>query len=239
MSPVSLDAAVHVWRIPLDARSGSEASIARLAATLDAREGRRARHLRDPVQQRRYVFAHGITRLILGDRLGIPAHAVAWRLGAAGKPDLVAPGTRLRVNLSHSGDLALLAIAEGRDVGVDVEQVRDDLPVPALAARFYPPAEAEPVLAASGPEQTWRFLRAWTRKEACAKASGGRMFQALRLAVGPVEHPARSGVRCVGRGALSGTWTVRDLLLGGGSAGAVALTGTADYRVLVRTWDRP
>jgi 4'-phosphopantetheinyl transferase len=237
VSDLSLENVVHVWRIPLDASAaGGTGVAAELVPLLDARERRRAAGFVEAGHRRRFVLAHGITRLILGVYVGVRPDQLAWRLGASGKPDLAGPGSRLRVNLSHSADLALLAITERREVGVDVEQLRDGLPVEALAARYYAPGEAARVLAASGPERLWWFLRVWTRKEACVKASGGRLTQGLGLPVGGPPDGRGRGLRCQGSGALTGTWMVRDLPLAGGSVGAVALAGGEDYQVLVRTW---
>lgn len=231
---MSLADVVHVWRIPL------EGDPAALLPLLDARERRRAARFVEAVHHRRFVRAHGVARLILGAYLDVRPEDVMWRMGDYGKPDLVTPGSRLRANLSHSADLALLAITERREVGVDVEQVRGDLPAGALAARYFPPDEAARVLAASGAERVWWFLRLWTRKEACVKASGGRLPQAFGLPVGPARaQPVSGGLGCTGSGTLAGMWTVRDLPLAGGSVAAVALTGARDYQVLVRTWPGP
>jgi 4'-phosphopantetheinyl transferase len=212
---VSLQNVVHVWRIPLDS-----ADPAGLLPLLDARERRRAAGFVEAAHRRRFVLAHGVTRLILGGYLGVRPGELRWRLGRCGKPELVGAAARLRVNLSHSADLALLAITEGREVGVDVERVRDDLPAAALAARYFTPEDAAPVRAAGGAERAWWFLRLWTRKEACVKASGGRLPHAIAL-------PSAG---------LAGAWTVRDLPLADGCVGAVALTGGDGYQVLTRAW---
>ena len=71
-------------------------------------------------------------------------------------------------SVSHSGSLGLIAIAEGdRRIGVDVEQVRHDTDVRALAARFFHPEEAEAI-----GDRRDAFFRCWTRKEAVVKALG-------------------------------------------------------------------
>jgi 4'-phosphopantetheinyl transferase len=230
---MSLENVVHVWRIPLDGPPGTAAQLVRL---LDARERERAARLLDPSHRRRFVLAHGTARLILGAYLGVRPDELVWRLGGTGKPDLSGNDRRLRVNLTHSADLALLAITERRAVGVDVEQVRDDLPAAALAARYYPAEEAARVLAGTGPGRIWLFLRVWTRKEACVKASGGRLPMAFALACEPPGDPPGPGLHCAGTGAVPGPWLVRDLPLAGGSVGAVALTGEEEFQVLVRTW---
>ena len=246
---------VHVWRIPLDPPAAGPPAmpydqddvvggltampyyqddvVAGLTALLDDRERRRAAGFVDAGQRRRFVLAHGITRSILGGYLGVRPACLRWRLGACGKPELA--GSRLRVNLSHSGDLALLAVTESREIGVDVEQIRAGLPAVALAERYYPPAEATRVLAASGPARVWWFLRLLTRKEACVKAAGARLLPALGLPVGSPPDPGGRGL-LAGSGGRAGRWRVRDLPLTGDTVGAVALSGTEDFQVLLRTW---
>lgn len=219
--------AVHVWRIPLHTPPPAD-----LLAVLDAREARRAAGFTEPAHRRRYAVAHGATRQILAAYLDARPADLAWRLGPSGKPEL----DGLRVNLSHSGDLALLAVTAHRDVGVDVERMRADLPIEALAARYFRADEAARVLAAAGAERIWWFWRIWTRKEACVKAAGARLTQGLGLPVGGLPDDRGRGLRCTGSGAVDGTWTVRDLPLADGSVGAVALAGAQDYCVAVRTW---
>ena len=232
-----LDGVVHVWRIPLGRPLAGDPDPAHL---LDPHERRRADRLGDARVRRRYVHAHATSRLILGGYLGVPPEGVVWHRGRHGKPALLGrPETK--VNLTHSADLALLAVTTGREVGVDVERLArpdpDGTPSPAgrLATRFYPPGAAARVGRARGPAQDWWYLRYWTRKEACVKASGGRLVQGLRVRVAG-SQPYGRGLRCRGGTGLPGPWVVRDLTLGDGHLASVALTGTADYRVVVRTW---
>jgi 4'-phosphopantetheinyl transferase len=218
---------------PLGMPHDQDDAVTGLTALLDERERRRAAGFVDAGQRRRFVVAHGISRSILGDYLGVPPAGLGWQLGACGKPELA--GSRLRVNLSHSGGLALLAVTESREIGVDVEQIRAGLPALALAERYYPPAEATQVLAASGLARVWTFLRLLTRKEACVKAAGARLLPALGLPVGSPPDPAGRGL-LAGAGGRAGRWRVRDLPLTGDTVGAVALSGTEGFQILLRTW---
>jgi 4'-phosphopantetheinyl transferase len=75
-------------------------------------------------------------------------------------------------NLSHSGSRAWLAFARGREVGVDVEQIRNTLDYEVLALRFFSPAEQKELTALGAAEKCRGFFRCWTRKEAYIKALG-------------------------------------------------------------------
>ena len=100
-----------------------------------------------------------------------------------GKPEV--PGERC-LSLSHSGDLAVLALAD-RPVGVDVERIR---PVPdALAGRVL-----------TEEERTWRggsedaFFFLWTRKEAALKCLGTGVDRPLAsFSVLPEDRPQLDG----------------------------------------------
>lgn len=65
---------------------------------------------------------------ILARYLELPADALRFERNRHGKPRLAAPDGGLAFNLSHSGSLALVAVAR-REVGVDVERIRAKRPV--------------------------------------------------------------------------------------------------------------
>jgi 4'-phosphopantetheinyl transferase len=235
---------VRVWLIgaPRSARV-----LARLEGVLDDEERRRADRLLFEHQRRRFVVAHGAARVILGRLLGVPPARLCWERGAHGKPELAMPaatrvGVLPRVSLSHSGELAVLAVSAVRPVGVDIQRLRDDLDAVAMSARYFTGREASFVAAAERPAgQLDRFARLWARKEACVKATGGRLMQGMALPVHPaVRGPGRArGVLVSGTAdGLPGPYLVRDIPAPQGFRAAVALEGGGAYRVIARRWRR-
>ncbi|HKZ14996.1 MAG TPA: 4'-phosphopantetheinyl transferase superfamily protein [Solirubrobacterales bacterium] len=112
-------------------------------------------------------------REILAGYLGGTAAGVELVVEERGKPRLADPAPALSFNLSHSGGLALVAVASGGiEVGVDVEQVRPRRDLVRLAARWLPEGDAEAVAAAPAAEREGVFYAAWTRYEARAKCTG-------------------------------------------------------------------
>ncbi|MBD0696089.1 4'-phosphopantetheinyl transferase family protein [Streptomyces sp. CBMA123] len=177
------------------------------------------------------MIAHAATRILLGERLGRPPELLRFSRGRWGKPAVAdAPG--LHFSLSHSGELALLAVAP-RPVGVDVETVRSGRDVDRLSRRFFPAQERELVARGGRPA----FARLWTRKEACVKASGGRLTEGLAL---PVAHTAgQATVRLPDAPApagLAGPWRVADLPLSEEYAGSVALLGDGPFAMSWGLW---
>ena len=114
--------------------------------------------------------APGRLEAVLGAYLGLPPGEVRLDHGPHGKPRL--PGAALRFNLSHSGAHWMLAVAHGRDVGADVEEVRPRGDVRELAEVGLPAAQAARVAAAAPARRPELFHRLWVRHEARLKCHG-------------------------------------------------------------------
>jgi 4'-phosphopantetheinyl transferase len=157
---------VDVWVAPLDAEAG-------WLPPTPAEAERAARLVSAPLRQR-YLRSHAALRAIL--RTYTDA-ALDFALAEHGKPYLPAV-PELKFNLSHSHEMALVAVACDVEVGVDVERFR---PLPesmAIAERFFPPSEAA-ALAEALPEAREReFFRRWTRIEAKLKCRGIGLYGA-------------------------------------------------------------
>lgn len=186
---------------------------------LNAVERCRLLTLRKHDDQVRFAAACGVARLALGTYLGCPPAAVILdrtceACGAPhGRPRLRSPSTApLELSVSHSGDRVGVAVAYGTRVGIDVEAIRSDLPIQAIAPSVLSAHELD-VLGSHPPEaQTRRLLEFWTRKEALLKALG----VGLRLSPASIETlQDRPGV------------TVRDLHAGDGHVAAVAVLEAA------------
>lgn len=144
-----------------------------LVASLAPAERQRLDALRQLADRERFLQGRAALRLLLGAWLALPPAAVPIEAGPHGKPHC--PGGP-PFNVSHSGDLILLALHPSRPVGVDVEQARPDLDWRPIARRVLPPAEAvalERLAAGDGASAAADgFLVAWCRLEAGLKARG-------------------------------------------------------------------
>jgi len=219
---------VEVWLIPM---RQPPTVVAALATVLDRAERQRADAIA-PQRRAAFVVAHAATRIILGQRLDTPPERLRWSHGPHGKPELAGDAPEVRFNLSHSGELAALALTQRRAVGVDVQEIRR-VDARRLAERFFLPAEAQFVAAATDPAtRAARFTHLWVRKEACVKSVGGRLMQGMAL-------PVRAGDGVVCDPALPGPLLVRDVAAPAGFHAAVALTGAAPFRIARRWWRPP
>lgn len=160
---------VHVWTVALDLCARLES----LTSSLDSDEKDRSLRFLRERDGVRYAASHAALRDILSRYLGCGPRDVRLETGSWGKPVLAPRGAAgLSFNMTHAEDVAMIAVAAGREVGVDVEYPRDQVDFAGIAGRFFAPSEAAPVLAAHGAEQVTAFYRIWTRKEALIKATG-------------------------------------------------------------------
>jgi len=221
---------VHVWLIRTDLPEATTATLCRL---LGEEENRRAAATANPADRRRYTVAHAALRLILARHLGASAGDLTWRAGPHGKPELAGAWTgRTHFSLSGSGDLAMLAVSGSRRVGVDLQILPPAVAAIRVAQRFFPPAEAEYVVAGGKSLAAHRFTMLWTRKEAGIKVYGGRLVDGMKL---PVRQASRFTLD--GRdGVLPGLLQVTDLRCPTGFRAALALEGDQAYRVARHRW---
>ena len=211
---------MHLWQVALDV--GAEAE-AKLRAELAADEVARAEEFRDARARSRFVVARGTLRVLLGSLLGESPRSIAIDAGPSGKPRLAGAGQRLGFNVSHSGGLALVCIAEGVEVGVDLELLR---PVPdavEIARRRFAPEEARFIEEGGSADVDRRFLTCWTRKEALAKALGTGLSFDLRSFAVPLDEPR--GIVSLGGagGGRAQRWSVLDVPMGDEHVAALAL----------------
>jgi 4'-phosphopantetheinyl transferase len=175
---------VHVWLADLD----RQPPYAALVLSNDERS--RAARFHFEHDRRRFAAARALLRELLGGYLQMPPAEVRFAYGPRGKPSLEGHAAGVRFNVSHSGGLALLAFARGREIGIDLELER---PVPErdeIAARFFSEWEALELKRLPAGERPAAFFRCWTRKEAFIKATGDGLSRALDsfdVTLGPLD----------------------------------------------------
>lgn len=224
---------VHVWRAALDVPLNR---LRRLCDLLSEDERARAERFRFPLHRNRFAVARGLLREILGTYSGDPPQGLRFRYGTSGKPELDGEATSapLKFNLSHSGGLALYAVARGRELGVDIETLRPGVEEEEIAERFFSAREVETLRSVPSGGRTEAFFNCWTRKEAYIKARGEGLslpLDGFDVSLTPGEPAALLAVR----GALGETerWSLRALDAGAGYAAALAVEG---QRFRLRRW---
>jgi 4'-phosphopantetheinyl transferase len=222
-------AEIHLWEFPL---AVSDPVRATLQAWLSEEERARASRFHFEADARRFAVARGSLRSILGAYSGSAACDLKFVYSQPGKPRLADERTRLRFNLSHSGERGLLAVASGREVGADIEAMRKNVEFDQLAERFFSEHERDTLRRLPPEKKVPAFYRCWTSKEAFLKALGiglSRSLSSFDVAlVGPAGLLATRPDPAEAR-----LWSLFEHEAAAGYAAAVAVEGTI---ARIRVW---
>jgi 4'-phosphopantetheinyl transferase len=226
---------IHVWATTL---APAAAVLDQLASTLAPEEKERANRFKFEQLRNRYIAGRGALRAILAQYVGTNPSRMHFAYLQNGKPvlgsDFATAG--IHFNLTHTGDLALIAITRLGLIGVDVEYVRPIKNADELVARFFSKREDELFQKVSEEQKPVAFFNLWTRKEALLKATGEGITRSLSL----VEvsflpgEPARL-IAISGDAKAANAWVLKALALAKGFAGAVAVcwgTSNVEHRML-------
>ena len=211
---------VQVW---LATAPPDEAGLTTFARVLDPDERERAEQFSVSEPRRRFVFGRAALRQLLGACLNVGPATLAFGRQPRGKPFLTRPALAgdLRFNLSHSGGMVAIALARGREVGVDIESIQrlDDWLL--LAGRIFSSRELGELFSLPKSQQREAFFNGWTRKEACLKATGEGLsddLPAIKVTLAPGKEPELLGLPAGLKAARQ--WAIRDIPLPPDFAGA-------------------
>ncbi|MBD0264669.1 MAG: 4'-phosphopantetheinyl transferase superfamily protein [Tolypothrix sp. Co-bin9] len=206
---------VHVWRVEL---SRSQLQLQELAETLSSDEQVRAKRFHFEQHRQHFIAGRGILRSILGRYLSVEPQALQFEYETRGKPFLADKFAKsgLSFNLSHSQGLALYGVCR-RPIGVDLECIRENTDVEALAKRFFTEREYEVVRSLPPNQQQQVFFRYWTCKEAYLKATGAGLSQLeqVEILLTPTQPASLQ----------SEEWSLTELIPANNYLGAVAVAG--------------
>jgi len=175
-----IESAIDLWDIRLSDLHGELSDcMALLADTERARAGR----LVQKKDAERFALCRGLRRRILAGYLEQDPAGLQFKQNGNGKPFLEDGG--LEFNVSHSRDRMLIAVAAGRSVGVDIEFRRDDVPMDAIATRWFSAQELARFRDSETPQRL--FFDLWAKKEAFVKARGKGIFHDLRTFTVPAD----------------------------------------------------
>jgi len=213
---------LDVWRIHLNPVSSESHEYQVLAPD----EIARAERFHFEHHRLRYVNCRRSVRAILGRYLRVPPGDITFAYETNGKPEIVNGQNeqQLRFNVSHSSDLAILAVSCDRAVGADIEALRDQPDYLELAIRYFSDREYRDLAALSADRGQRAFFTCWTRKEAFVKACGvglsyplSEFSVSVRPDVGAAIEEIKLEPNAVSR------WSLIDVQPGDGYVGAVAL----------------
>lgn len=210
---------VHLWCCRTDL---GDIDAAERRSVLSAPERVRADRYRVAEAGIAFVAARSWLRRVLAAYTLIPPTRLRFGETPSGKPFLADQNTDRPVafNLSHSGDLAIVAVTAGMTVGIDIERIR---PVPPDAAAGCLTTGEATALAALAPAlREEAFIRCWTRKEAYLKATGAGLNTSPSSFAVSLD-PLAARILAVGSDAEEAAhWQLADLRPAPGYCGALA-----------------
>ena len=226
----SLEAhAVHVWRASLLNLSDQAAYLSTL---LSVDEKARADRFIAEHARRQFIVGRSYLRLILSTYLNDCPGDFRFDYGRHGKPKLV-PHRAIHFSVSHSADVVLIAVARARNVGVDVECVRDGIDHDEIAEQCFTVGELARFRRLPSDTRPREFFRYWTSKEAFTKAIGGGLaipLDKIDVRLATAGQPSSVSWQ---NGARIRQWHSHELRLGDEYVGAfVARSKELDVRVL-------
>lgn len=223
---------IHVWIVSLK-RSCVEMD--RLYALLSTEEQERSiRYLHRPTRDQ-FVITRSSLRLILSGYMGVEPSRIHFAHGRTGKPLLAGGG--LHFNVSHSHELAVVAVTRRNELGIDLERVRSVPSHLEMAERYFSPGEAASLARLPPGARELAFYHTWTRKEAFLKALGLGLTHGLeRFEVSvPPDDPARI-LHIDGDPDAAKHWSILELYPEEGYVGALAIEET-NLRVKLLNFD--
>jgi 4'-phosphopantetheinyl transferase len=201
---------IHVWRFSLVISSELYETFRQSFSDDEQVKADRFRYARD---RDRFVAARGYMRQILGLYTNQAASDLVFDYNPQGKPAL--RGLTLEFNLSHSEDLGLLAIANDRIVGIDLEAIHPVGDLEKIAARFFTAGEHQRIMKTQGDARVHAFFRTWTCKEAYLKATGVGISKLKSLEISIQPNQAASFIN-------PQSWDVQEIVPASNFVGAIA-----------------
>jgi 4'-phosphopantetheinyl transferase len=164
-----------------------------LESLLSADERDRADRYLIQAPRTRFVVSRGTLREILGRTTSLSPEELRFSYPCVcGDPECVPSRRKPRLeldshspavqfNLAHTNGLAMVAVSNGPEVGIDIERIERSAVIGPVAEHVLDPDEVVSLRALPVDQQVEAFYRAWTRKEAYAKARGMGVASPSRL----------------------------------------------------------
>lgn len=218
---------VQVWTAIL---CRDQVELIELSRNLSSDEHKRAERFLVEEPRRQFIFGRALLRQLLGACLNTAPSALSFYYRPRGKPVLEQSAScgDLSFNLSHSGQLVVIALARDREVGVDLEWFHSHTDWSLLAERIFSVRELREIRSLPVSKQREAFFNGWTRKEAYLKATGEGLaddVRAIEVTLTPGQEPRLLALPAGAETARQ--WTLQMIPLPSDFAGAVVFEKTS------------
>jgi 4'-phosphopantetheinyl transferase len=226
----------HIWKVSLEQSKGQ---VKKLQLYLSRDELQRAGRFFFEKDRNHFIVARGMLRKILSLYIDRKPYELVFEYNKFGKPFLPYEfeGNKFRFNLSHSHGLAVYAITLNHEIGIDIENIRENFDDFGIAQRFFSPGEVAALHSLPPEKQKEAFFLCWTRKEAFIKAKGKGLsipLDKFDVSLTPGQ-PAQLLKTKYDRKDVS-LWSLFNLTVKPGFAAALAVEGSQKWQLKFREW---
>jgi 4'-phosphopantetheinyl transferase len=174
MNIILEDQQVHVWQVNLETNPGHADEF-----SLSADELERANKFRFSKDRDNFILRHYFLREILGKYCDCKPYEIDFSYNTCKKPFIKMPEfAEIKFSLSYSNEMMLVGVSK-KDIGIDIEQIREEYTLDNIAAENFSDQEFE-YYESNLSEKTKAFYNIWTRKEAFIKSVGDGMSMPLK-----------------------------------------------------------
>jgi 4'-phosphopantetheinyl transferase len=162
---------IDIWLINL---AEEESDIFNHQRFITVDEKNRATRYISGKKSREFIITRSALRNIIGYVLNENPKRIGFDYTSSGMPLLDAnwSHTDIIFNVSHSHDLAVIAVSIKNIIGIDIEKVHEDIEYEKLSRRFFSELEYKQIMDFNEESRLDAFFATWTRKEALVKATG-------------------------------------------------------------------
>lgn len=159
----------------------------------------------------RFVLGRIMVRSMLAAMPGGHSTKADFALTREGRP-FISRRPDLSFSISHSGDVVLVGLAEGLQLGVDVEMERDGVEMEGVSRLVFTPAERRAIFQGTARETATAFFRHWTAKEAFLKAAGsGFLVDPLDVQIDLPQRPGLADLAPDTKARFGGGWRIAEI----------------------------
>jgi phosphopantetheinyl transferase len=220
----------ELWLVDLEAAAPALEALERDLPRLSGDDRARALRSNDARERRHRLAAYTGLRIVLERVEGAEVRGQKFARGPGGKPGLPAGGATV-FSLSHTDGLALIGVARGGTIGVDLERTRTLRMSSRRREEILAVAAGLAAVPVGDPASDEALLRAWCRLEAFAKARGEGLSHVLgELGLrnaGGRQLPCKQIATAARHLARQAGLEIADVKLPRGLYGAVAAAGLA------------
>lgn len=166
---------IHLWKFNL---SSLLPLLATYEVLLNNEEIAHANRFRFDIHRQRYILARAVLRKILSLYAHEAAAKIIFNFGKKGKPYLLHNPENIFFNLSHSNELAMIAIRSQQEIGADIEKIENNIDEN-IIKRFFDQQEYKALMQLNPIERIIGFYKLWSAKEALIKTLGESVFSTI------------------------------------------------------------